>query len=106
MSNQDETMEMDSELDAAMALLSEEVESDEDFSSDLPDEELASPTLTDLEEARRPKTQIACQMCPNSMWLSSPEEVKCYCRIMHTISYSATEPSLITKCDGVFLDGN
>ena len=103
MSEQDNMiMETDSELDVAMKLLDEEiveVTQNEDL-----EEEAPSPTLTDLEAARRPKVKTACEICPNSMWLSSPEDVKCYCRIMHTISWSAKEPSLITKCDGVFLD--
>jgi hypothetical protein len=29
--------------------------------------------------------------------------VKCYCRIMHLISWSAKESNLITMCDGNFL---
>ncbi len=67
-------------------------------------EEVAlSPTLSALNEARRPKVKTACETCPNSMWFSSPEEVKCYCRIMHMISWSGKDSNLITMCDGLFL---
>lgn len=63
-----------------------------------------SPTLSALDAARRPKIKTACETCPNSMWFSSPEEVKCYCRIMHMISWSGKDSNLITMCDGNFLD--
>lgn len=63
-----------------------------------------SPTLLALDKSRQPKVKTACETCPNSMWFSSPEEVKCYCRIMHMISWSAKEANLITMCDGRLLD--
>ncbi|WP_262337506.1 LPD7 domain-containing protein [Legionella genomosp. 1] len=62
-----------------------------------------SPTLSALDKAHQPKVKTACETCPNSIWFSSPEEVKCYCRIMHMISWSGKDSNLITMCDGKFL---
>jgi len=97
MNNQDDTdVMMDEELQEAMKLLGQPqprgVETEQ------------SPTLSALDKARQPKVKTACETCPNSMWFSSPEEVKCYCRIMHMISWSAKDANLITMCDGKFLD--
>lgn len=63
-----------------------------------------SPTLSALDKARQPKITTACETCPNAIWFSSPEEVKCYCRIMHLITWSGKDSNLITMCDGKFLD--
>ena len=63
-----------------------------------------SPTLSALDKARQPKITTACETCPNAIWFSSPEEVKCYCRIMHMITWSGKDSNLITMCDGKFLD--
>ena len=63
-----------------------------------------SPTLSALDKARQPKITTACETCPNAIWFSSPEEVKCYCRIMHMITWSGKDSNLITMCDGMFLN--
>ena len=97
MSNQDNSdLMMEEELQAAIKLLEETVE-DEATSQE------RSPTLTALDKARQPKIKTACETCPNSIWFSSPEEVKCYCRIMHMISWSGKDSNLITMCDGTVL---
>ena len=62
-----------------------------------------SPTLDALDSTRHPKAKTACETCPNSVWFSSPAEVKCYCRVMFLITWSTKEPNQITDCDGVFL---
>ena len=41
-----------------------------------------SPTLAALDESRRPKAEVVCATCPNSVWFSTPSEVACYCRVM------------------------
>ena len=64
---------------------------------------LASPTLAALDESRHPKAKTVCESCLNSVWFSSPTEVKCYCRVMFLVSWSTKEPNQITGCDGVFL---
>ena len=63
----------------------------------------ASPTLAALDESRRPKARTVCEGCPNSVWFSSPAEVKCYCRVMFLVTWSNKEPNQITGCDGIFL---
>ena len=95
MSNHDDTdLMMEEELQAALRLLEQpgEVEAEQ------------GPTLSALDKARQPKVKTACETCPNSMWFSSPEEAKCYCRIMHMISWSGKDSNLITMCDGKFLN--
>ncbi|WP_197933217.1 hypothetical protein [Legionella antarctica] len=88
---------MEEELLKTMKLLEQEAEKTEA-------KQEQSPTLTALDAARRPKIKTACETCPNSMWFSSPQEVKCYCRVMHLISWSAKESNLITMCDGKLID--
>ncbi|RYE67716.1 MAG: conjugal transfer protein TraH [Oxalobacteraceae bacterium] len=63
----------------------------------------ASPTLEALEESRRPQAKTVCEDCPNSVWFSSPAEVKCYCRVMFLVTWSNKEPNQLTACDGIFL---
>lgn len=63
----------------------------------------ASPTLAALEASRHPQQRTACETCPNSVWFSSPEEVKCYCRVMYLVAWSSQAPSQITHCDGLYL---
>ena len=62
-----------------------------------------SPTLAALEATRRPQQKTACEVCPNSVWFSSPKEVKCYCRVMYLVAWSSQEPNQITHCDGRYL---
>src|SRR3989338_1211868 len=98
MNIQDETNPaMEEELLQTMKLLEQEAEENEA-------KHQVSPTLTALDAARRPKIKTACETCPNSMWFSSPEEVKCYCRIMHLISWSGKDSNLITVCDGNLIE--
>ena len=63
----------------------------------------ASPTLGALEASRHPQQKTACETCPNSVWFSSPEEVKCYCRVMYLVAWSSQAPNQITHCDGLYL---
>ena len=74
------------------------------INTDSPSErESVSPTLGQLEPSRRPKDVTACEACPNSVWFASPEEVKCYCRVMFLITWSTQEPGRITLCDGTII---
>ena len=63
----------------------------------------ASPTLAALDESRRPKARTVCEACANSVWFTSPVEVKCYCRVMFLVTWSNREPNQLTACDGIFL---
>lgn len=106
-SQEDQELSMEEQLEEAMKLLQQPIDqADIQQSQDtttIPTGQEQSPTLAILDHARRPKIKTACEACPNSLWFSSPEEVKCFCRIMHMISWSAKEPNLITQCDGQFL---
>ena len=62
-----------------------------------------SLVLRELDESRRPKARTVCEHCPNSVWFSSPTEVKAYCRVMFLVVWSNKEPQQITGCDGMFL---
>jgi len=68
-----------------------------------PLEEPQSLVLQELDASRRPKARTVCERCPNSVWFTSPKEVKCYCRVMFLVSWSTKEPNQITGCDGMFL---
>lgn len=88
--------EFQDELGAASAPMVEE-------SPFAPREEPQSLVLRELDESRRPKARTVCEHCPNSVWFSSPKEVKAYCRVMFLIVWSSKEPQQITGCDGMFL---
>lgn len=50
-----------------------------------------------------PASQTVCEGCANSVWFSSPTELKCYCRVMYLITWNNREPNQITACDGTWL---
>ena len=91
MDNQEQDQTEDQQLMEALKLLEQTPEVEDPLTEvENSAETNTSPTLDALDKARLPKVKTACQACPNSMWFSSPEEVKCYCRIMHTISWAGT----------------
>ena len=94
-----ETTEMD-EIERLIGTMDEpppeQVQSNQD---DTP----ASPTLAALDKSRRPSPEVVCGTCPNSVWFASPNEVKCYCRVMFLVTWSTSEPNQITNCDGVVM---
>lgn len=61
-----------------------------------------SPTLASItREDLRPNPSIVCEVCPASVWHGSEQKgLKCYCRVMHVISWSQEEPNDIAFCDG------
>lgn len=61
---------------------------------------IGSVTVSRLDPERRPNPSTVCQICPASLWFTTPKEVKCFCRIMHVISWSTAEPQPVTDCDG------
>ena len=65
------------------------------------DWEAASLTLAGLDASRRPPTKTVCETCPNSVWFASPQELKCYCRVMFLVTWSTQEPNQLTLCDGI-----
>lgn len=60
-------------------------------------------TLAASDATRLPKPSTVCEQCPNSVWFSSPQEVRCYCRVMYVTTWTTKEPNVITGCDGMFL---
>lgn len=64
---------------------------------------MPSTTLMQLDPGRRPNPETVCEVCPASVWMASTREVKCYCRIMHVISWISVDPQPLTHCDGVAL---
>lgn len=65
-----------------------------------PDQEITSLSLLSLNKT----IKTACASCPNSMWFGSEKDQKCFCRIMHVVTWSDEVPNIITHCDGQFLD--
>jgi hypothetical protein len=63
---------------------------------------MPSMTLMQIGQGRRPNPETVCEICPASVWMAG-REVKCYCRIMHLISWISTDPQPLTHCDGVAL---
>ena len=61
--------------------------------------EITSPTLLEFNKS----IKMVCASCPNSMWFGSEKEQKCFCRIMHELTWSADENNVMTHCDGIFL---
>lgn len=92
----------DQELAEAMALLQSETHPSAG-AIDTGPPVVESPTLARLGESRRPRTRTACETCRNSLWFASPVEVKCYCRVMFTVTWSTENPNHITECDGPYL---
>ena len=70
------------------------------------DAEYLSPTVALLEERRRPKPSPVCAACPNSLWFATAEHLKCYCRLMHAVTWNSEEPKPIATCDGILLSSD
>jgi hypothetical protein len=65
---------------------------------------MESPTLRALEASRRPKQKTVCETCQNSVWFTTRQEVKCYCRVMFLVTWSNKEPTEFTGCDGLYIE--
>ena len=51
-----------------------------------------------------PKSDFACQHCPNSLWfIQNHKELTCFCRLMNLVSWNNSQKTSITMCDGTFL---
>ena len=49
-----------------------------------------------------PKRDFACQHCPNSLWfIQNQKQLTCYCRLMNVVSWTASQKTSITMCDGI-----
>jgi hypothetical protein len=68
--------------------------------------EYESPTVAGLAPGRRPKPSPICATCPHSLWFASAEHLRCFCRLMHVVTWNSEEPnSPIAECDGILLSG-
>ncbi len=63
-------------------------------------EPYVSPTLARLPKSQRPNPSTVCEACPGSVWLASANQVKCYCRVMHLVTWSTEDQTAIQHCDG------
>lgn len=52
-------------------------------------------------DLRRSLQKVACAHCPTSLWFQMPNEVKCFCREMHLLTWTTSEPIPILNCDGL-----
>lgn len=59
-----------------------------------------SPTLASISAKERPDPSTVCEVCPASVWFTSPAGLKCFCRVMHLVTWSKEEPNDLTHCDG------
>lgn len=62
-----------------------------------------SPTLIQIQEQdfKNPApVSVACRSCPSSVWMAGQGELRAYCRIMHTLTWSPDEQAAPTTCDG------
>ena len=59
---------------------------------------ITSPSLLALKKY----VDTVCAHCPNSMWFGSEKEIKCFCRVMHVVTWSDNEKNMISFCDGLF----
>ena len=66
----------------------------------LPEQEpYESPVLASLDTGHCPQT--VCASCPKSLWFSSTKSLKCFCRVMHVVTWSSEESQPVQLCDGV-----
>lgn len=59
-----------------------------------------SPTLARLPNDQRPRPTTICESCPGAVWHPAPNDIRCYCQVMHVIVWTKAEPDSLTACDG------
>jgi hypothetical protein len=54
----------------------------------------------DVDETLKPeaKEKLACDGCPNAVGFALKDEVRFYCKVMHTITWSTKERTTIQVC--------
>jgi hypothetical protein len=95
------------DADALTALRSggDQLECPNDQAPDPPGRaECESPTVSGLELGRRPKPLPICAACPHSLWFASAKHLRCFCRLMHVVTWNSEQPSSpIAACDGIMV---
>ena len=64
-------------------------------------ERITTLTLASIDPVRRPDPHTVCEVCPAAVWMATPRDVKCFCRLMHYWSWETTKPTELTNCDGL-----
>ena len=64
-------------------------------------ERIVTLTLASIDPARRPDPSTVCEVCPAAVWMATPRDVKCFCRLMHYWSWETSKPNELTHCDGL-----
>ena len=64
-------------------------------------ERITTLTLASIDPARRPNPPTVCMACPAAVWMATPRDVKCFCRLMHYWSWETSKPNELTHCDGL-----
>ncbi len=64
-------------------------------------ERIVTLTLASIDPARRPNPSTVCEVCPAAVWMATPRDVKCFCRLMHYWSWETSKPNELTHCDGL-----
>ena len=59
-----------------------------------------SPVLQQLDKELRPKPSTICEVCPASMWYVQTRSIRCFCTVIHGLTYQSDEPTSISACDG------
>lgn len=57
------------------------------------------PALRRSAPDRPPAT--LCAVCPASVWYVSATEARCYCRVIHALTWTPDEPNGLRACDGL-----
>jgi hypothetical protein len=64
-------------------------------------ERITTLTLASIDPAYRPNPHTVCEVCPAAVWMATPHDVKCFCRLMHYWSWETSKPTELTHCDGL-----
>jgi hypothetical protein len=61
------------------------------------------PILPTLAEKDKPQEEVICAHCPSSMWMTTHNQLKCFCKATRSFSWSTAEPIPTTRCTGQLL---
>jgi len=86
----------------ALELLEEDGPKTAQTSGEPVEEDFPSPTIELIGADRRPSAPTVCERCSHAMWHATATDLKCYCRVMHVMSWVSTDPMPLTHCDGEY----